>query len=437
MDKIKRKVEEFFQQDGIELKTINMAESCRMFLDEMKKGLEGVSSSLAMIPSYIDADKDVPVDEPIIVLDAGGTNFRAAVVSFDRDQKPVIKDYKKFLMPGSEGSVSKDELFNTMAGYIAGMVEESSRIGFCFSYPVEMLPNKDGRLIRRAKEIQVQGVEGELIGENLLAALRKLGCRSNKRVVLINDTVAALMAGKSLNAWRPFNSFLGFILGTGMNSCYIEKNSLIKKIGGIDWENSMVINVESGAYDKFPRGLVDLDLDKTLQDPGRYVFEKMVSGAYFGKLVLTVVKKGAREGIFSAGCARELLSIKELTTKDVTEFLKFPLQEEHPFRPSLEAGQPEDSAALFFMIDILMERAALFAAINLSSLGIKSGQGHHPCCPICITAEGTTFYRLKGFQEKLNFYLKKFLVKQNGLYYEFLQVNEAVLVGTAAAGLTN
>ena len=36
-----------------------------------------------MIPTYISIDKQIPAGERIIVVDAGGTNFRVATVVFD------------------------------------------------------------------------------------------------------------------------------------------------------------------------------------------------------------------------------------------------------------------------------------------------------------------------------------------------------------------
>ena len=38
---------------------------------QMVQGLEGKGGSLKMIPAYVDADKEVPTESPIIVLDAG------------------------------------------------------------------------------------------------------------------------------------------------------------------------------------------------------------------------------------------------------------------------------------------------------------------------------------------------------------------------------
>ena len=112
-------------------------------------------------------------------------------------------------MPGLEGEISKDEFFQTIAQYVRPLAEKCDRIGFCFSYPSEILPDKDGRLIHFCKEVQAPGVVGQLIGKNLLEALGM----PEKQIVLLNDTVATLLAGKSASLGRDYDSFIGFILG--------------------------------------------------------------------------------------------------------------------------------------------------------------------------------------------------------------------------------
>ncbi len=57
------------------------------FTYEMIKGLEGRESSLRMIPTYIEAENDFLTDVPVLAIDAGGTNFRAALIRFSVNRK--------------------------------------------------------------------------------------------------------------------------------------------------------------------------------------------------------------------------------------------------------------------------------------------------------------------------------------------------------------
>src|SRR5690606_27211586 len=140
--------------------------------------------------------------------------------------------------------------------------------------------NKDGKLIRFVKEIKAPQVQGQMIGENLKAAMKSAGISVEKHVVILNDTVTTLLAGIESFPHRRFSSYIGFILGTGTNACYIESNKNIKKTAGLDLAGSMVINAESGGYAKAPQGEFDKQLEASTKDPGVHSFEKKISGAY-------------------------------------------------------------------------------------------------------------------------------------------------------------
>ncbi|MGI6066494.1 MAG: hexokinase family protein [Bacillota bacterium] len=437
MERIRKKIDDFLTDHQMHYQQIDFTVNCRLFLEEMEKGLAGKDGSLKMIPTYIEPGGEIPREKPIIVVDAGGTNFRVALVSFDREKKPVIKKFKVFPMPGSTGEISKEDFFTSLARYTGEIINESDLIGFCFSYPTEILPDKDGRLICLTKELKVKDIEGELIGKNLLAALKKQGFNEEKKVVILNDTVATLLAGKTLSGERDFDSFIGFILGTGSNTCYIEENHNIGKIADLDPAKRMIINVESGSYGKAPRGVIDWEFDRSLKDPGHYLFEKMISGAYLGELILLTGKRAAASGIFSSGFSQSISDLAALKTIDVNDFFHYPPGSKNPLSRCLQNGSDEDALALYYLMDRIIERAAFLVAIKLSALMIKTGRGTDPRRPVCITADGTTFYRIKGLRDRVNYFLKKYLTDEKELYYEFVQVDNAPLIGAAIAGLTN
>jgi hexokinase len=85
----------------------------------------------------------------------------------------------------------------------------------------------------------------------------------------------------------------------------------------------------------------------------------------------------------------------------------------------------------------MVERAAKLTAINLSSAAIKCGKGRSPSRPVCIVAEGTTFYHLRSLKHKVEFYLTQYLTKEKDIYYDIVNVENATLIGAAIAGLTN
>ena len=437
IEKIRKNVSRFLKKNAMAPEDIDIDKYCNLFIEEMQKGLAGQNSSLEMIPTYIEVGREVPINQPVIVIDAGGANFRVATVYFNNEKNPVIENFNKYPMPGTKGKLITQEFFNMMAGYLKDVVEKSSNIGFCFSYAIEMFPNKDGKVIRLAKEVEVEGVKGQMIGENLIKAIKTSGHKGSKRVVVLNDTVTALLAGISSFPDRTFDSYVGFILGAGTNTCYVEQNKNIKKTKGLDPTKSQIINIESGGFAKGPMGKIDLQFDQSTINPGQGTFEKMISGAYFGPLCLRTIHTAADDGLFSNPIAGKLKKITKIETKDANDFLYHPIGRTNPLSAVFDARSEQDMVTLYYLLDTLAERAAKLVAIKLASATIKSGKGRNPCRPVCIVAEGTVFYQLKSLKQRVECYLKKYLDDEKSIYYEIVNVENATLIGAAIAGLTN
>jgi hexokinase len=441
VNNISSKACDFLKRHRMHPDQIDMDECCRIFLKDMDGGLAGRPGSLEMIPTYIETEKKVPTDEPVVVMDAGGTNFRVAVVHFNKDKQAVIENRLLYDMPGVEEEVSKERFFEIMADYVSDIVGKSSNIGFCFSYPAQIQPNKDGRLIRFSKEIKAPKVQGQLIGENLNGALAAMGVKEPKHIVILNDTVTTLLAGRAASFGKNYDSFVGFILGTGTNCAYIESNKNITKKPELDPAKSQIVNIESGGFGKAPLGSIDIEFDKSTKNPGEHTFEKMISGAYLGPLSLLTTRKAAQENLFSAITCERLVGLNELTTKDISDFLQKPLNEDNQLS-SIMANRHDDLAdtdllTLLNLIQSIVERAAKLTAINLSSAALKSGKGRDPNRPVCIVAEGTTFYKLHNLKPQVEHYLTQYLKEQKGIHYEIIAVENATLIGAAIAGLTN
>lgn len=437
MEKIRKRVKAFLSNRGMYYGDISIQDTCDIFLREMDRGLAGRKSSLAMLPTYIETEREVPRNKPVIVMDAGGTNFRAATITFTPAGEAVIADFKVYPMPGILTEVSREEFFGTMAGYVREIAGKSPNVGFCFSYPIEMFPSKDGRALYFSKEIKAPTAAGHMIGENMGQALRRLGLPERRHFVLLNDTVATLLAGRADTSGRKFDTYIGFILGTGTNTSYVEQNAKITKAKDLDPAKSQIVNVESGGFGKAPRGRIDKKFDAASVSPGVNTFEKMISGAYVGPLCLVTAIGAADAGLFSKTAAAKLDGIPVVTTKDVSNFLSRPEGGDNPLSVALADATQEDVVALYYLADALVERAAKLTAINLSSVSLKSGKGQNPCRPVCIVAEGTTFYRLKSLRRKTEYYLKQFLVEKKRVYYEIVTIENATLIGAAIAGLTN
>src|SRR6056297_489637 len=212
------KAQQFIKKHKLAATDINIKTLVDQFINDMDAGLQGRESSLMMIPTYIEADKALKPNEPVIAIDAGGTNFRTAKMYFDEKMHLVTENLKNGKMPAVDEELSKEDFFQAMASFLEEYRQESNKIGFCFSYAVEIFPNKDGKLLEWSKEVKAPEVVGEMVGKSMLEAMGDPG----KEVVILNDTVATLLAGKAATAGKDYDTYIGYILGTGTITCYIE-----------------------------------------------------------------------------------------------------------------------------------------------------------------------------------------------------------------------
>ena len=425
------KTQKFLKAHKLLAAELDMKSITDDFILEMKNGLDGKGGSLMMIPTYISAEGKINPNEPVVAIDAGGTNFRVVKMSFDQDMNLVTENLQQRKMPAVDEELSKKEFFATLAAYLNEYKDISEKIGFCFSYAVEIFPNKDGKLLEWSKEVKAPEVIGQMIGENMLQAMGT----PNKHIVLMNDTVSTLLAGQAATAGREFDTYLGFILGTGTNACYIEKNSNITKTPNLDMNGSQIINIESGNFNKMPRTDIDIAFDNTTKNPGRYSFEKMISGGYFGGLCTAALKTAAGEDVFCAETKVNLKNMGELTSEEVNKFVSGIDPKTNTLATQLATREDMDAAAE--IINALIQRSAKLTAASLAAVILKTGKAKSADKPILMTIEGTTFYKMNNFQVMFEAFLQGFLSGENRRYYEIVEVPNSSLIGAGIAAIVN
>ncbi len=424
-----------FEQCRAFLSSLGMSEGdvavpavCESILREMAAGLSEKAGSLKMLPTYIDLPPAPLPPNPVCVIDAGGTNFRVGLARFPASGPFQLDALVQTAMPGADHCLGKEAFFKTMADTVAETAARSERIGFCFSYPAEILPNRDGRLIRFVKEIKAPEVEGALIGKNLLAALGM-----HKPIVVLNDTVATLLAGKAAAGGKAYAGYVGFILGTGLNGSYVESCRHIAKLPGTS--GRQIINTELGAFDKIARGDIDVALDADTANPGVNTFEKMLAGGYIGPLVLRTLKRGAQDGFLPSTVAAALDGLGIFSAKELNLFLNAP-EGSNPLADVCRQSGGQTTGKCYGIALGLVTRAAKLSAAALAALCLKSGGGESPAAPICITAEGTTFQNLKHLRDLTYCHLHRYLTDERGVFFDLIAVKNATLKGAAIAGLT-
>ncbi len=427
------RVAQFIRDHGLDGSNQVATEIVAAFRGEMQAGLAGRPGSLPMIPSYLTTDTPVPAGQPIVVIDAGGTNLRIGVVTFDDAGKPRIEQLTRHRMPGTEAYISADDFFNTLADMVEPVAAAAPQIGFCFSYAAEITPDGDGRLLKWSKQILAPEVEGLMVGSGLAQRLAQRGFQP--QITVLNDTVAALLAGKSAGMARRYSSYVGYILGTGTNTACVVANRAITKLPHLDPAGQMIVNLESGGFNRLPRGPLDDQFDATTIDPGAYRLEKMTSGGYLGGIGLVALQAAAQAGLFTPDTATALHKLPRLDNKTLDDFC------DNPFLADNELAclplQDADRRTIQALGNAIYRRAARLAASTLAGVLLEMPEGNDPLAPICVNVDGSTFYRTRSvaFRSRFEAHLRD-LVEPTGKHYELIGVDDAPMIGAAVAGLT-
>ncbi len=399
-----------------------MEQLVKRFMDEMSAGLMGEPSSLLMIPSYIAPPEEFPQSGSAIAVDAGGTNLRIALVRFI-DGACEISHYSSSPMPGSRGSVSSEEFFAAIAELILPLTEFSWNIGFSFSYVAEIFPNLDGKIISFNKEVSVRGAEGKIIGQELVAALKAQGARGDFKFVLLNDTIASLLGGIEKMNLSQMDGLAGMVLGTGNNMCYMEKGERIKKLPEA---SDMIINCESGIFSGAFRGRSDEFVDASSEVPGDHLLEKMLSGAYHGKVISQTIKLAFEAGLLSGafGQITEPFSLSQID--------EFHIGKRNEISDMCTG---KDEERIREIIDDSFERAAKLLCANVAAVCLHAGGGKSEERPFYLVLEGSGFEKSLILPGKLNRHFNEFIKGYLNRHIKYVRTDGATIKGTALAAI--
>ena len=111
------KAKEFIKRHGMAPELSDPVALAELMVKDMEKGLEGKESSLPMIPTYISGEGEIPLGEKVVVIDAGGTNFRCGLASFTGSEWCVEKVSRQ-RMPGIEKPATWEEFIAFVADNI-------------------------------------------------------------------------------------------------------------------------------------------------------------------------------------------------------------------------------------------------------------------------------------------------------------------------------
>jgi len=256
--------------------------------DKIENGLKNDNTEVKSIPTYIHP-LSCGAEGQAVVLDWGGTNYRAAVINFTGGVANITpkKAGGKDLSATTTKGFSQEDLLAKQSEFVNEIeLPAKAPIGYCFSYPADCLPNGDAELIRWTKGIDIREMIGYPVGKPLLDYLNKSGKAEFTGIKVINDTVASLFAGLT----DPhFDAYIGLIVGTGTNmAAFVNANRIPKIDSSLNWQGLTPVNLESGNFN--PPHLTKYDelVDEKSDNKGSQRFEKAVSGMYIGQILREV-----------------------------------------------------------------------------------------------------------------------------------------------------
>ena len=417
-------VRAFLVRHGMLDESFNILRCAEKMRAEMEKGLNGGSSSYPMIPTWLSAKADVPENEPVVVIDAGGTNFRCGLVTFE---KGVCEERRvsKMTMPGVHSIATWEEFISFAADQIQELVFETDRIGFCFSYSADITPEIDGKVVCIDKEVEILGCEGQLVGKSLVEELERRGIHGKKAIVL-NDTAAVQLGGMARHRKDGYVCFFGQVSGTGSNTCCSVPGDRIGKLHGRGYD--MIINMESGMYSGFVQGDFDRQLDAESHNPGQKRFEKMTAGAYLGELCRLTLRGAAGDGLFSPACCN---AVNEMDTVESFQADQWAAGE----NLAVLHADAADAEVLSAIARYLFERSATLMCANLTGMALLTGAGRHE--KSAVIAEGSLVQKNRVYRPALEKLIHETMREGLGLDITLLVEEETTMVGTAAAALLN
>ncbi len=420
---------------------IKVEEAAALLVEDMQNGLKAVSqtaSSMDMIPLWKSIPTERPTNKNVIIIDAGGTNFRTALVHFDKNGQPDISSFFKYKMPALDKEMTNEEFFDAIADYLQPLKDSAETVSFCFSFAITIFPDGGGEAIKLSKEIKLPKITECKINEGLMQALLRKGWTSIKKVIMVNDTAAVLLSGTiaQKNRVPVYDSFIGFVLGTGLNSAYVEYGKIEKIKGTSFYGKPQIIVCESGKSCKIPQSEFDKELSENSKLKNEYFLERMCSGRYLGQLCSIALRRAAQCSIFSKEVNSKIQDIPDFTTEQISVFLKEQNYAENIFSRIIPENEiSSDYAKIYWICAAFFERAARLAAAVLAAAAIKCGKGVSSEKPICIMGNGSVF--LHGFfiKEKIFAYLYEFLTEKKGIHFALKTSEDSVTLGTAIAGL--
>jgi len=216
--------------------------------------------------------------------------------------------------------------------YSKKVPQGSITLGFNFPCPFRPTGPASGILTNWNKGYDVEGVLGQDVALMLQNALDNSGLRNIRVSVLLNDTMATLLAG----SYGPSTQsvLVGVMLGTSTNAVYQQRiedipiknfpsrfqldREWVKNWDNMEYSKSdkqktMIVNTEWGAFGELSGDLdavkteFDVKVDRQSMNEGKDTLTKLMCGMYTGEITRLILHKLHKEGYLLPDREQEFL----------------------------------------------------------------------------------------------------------------------------------
>ncbi|XP_005458980.2 putative hexokinase HKDC1 isoform X1 [Oreochromis niloticus] len=397
------------------------------FQAEMKKGLSAESSAAAavkMLPTHVRSTPDGSEKGQFLALDLGGSKFKVLQVKV-REGMGVRKggvEMEEKIYPISKELLNgrAPELFDHVSKSLKDFLrvknislEKKHPLAFTFSFPCEQTRLDKGLLLSWSKNCRARGLQGKDVVQALREAIDRTGGMDIEVLAMVNDTVATMMTCGFDDQYCD----VGLIIGTGTNACYMEELRHVDLVEGD--EGRMCVNTEWGGFgdDGALNDYItefDQDVDATSINPGKQIFEKMVSGMYLGELVRLVVLKMTKLGQLFDGLVSDALMTKgKITTAHVAAMEEYKNGLKNTRDILVELGlnpSQDDCIAVQHVSTIVSFRSSNLVAAGLAAILTRIKQNRHlRALRITVGVDGTVYKTHPQYPKRLHKVVRRLL----------------------------
>ncbi|TKS70013.1 putative hexokinase HKDC1 [Collichthys lucidus] len=397
------------------------------FQAEMKKGLSSESNAAAavkMLPTHVRSTPDGTEKGQFLALDLGGSKFKVLQVKVREGmgikRGGVEMEERTYPIPKELLIGKGTELFGHVSESLKDFLhqrnislEKKHPLAFTFSFPCEQTALDQGFLLDWGKNYRPRGLQGKDVVQTLREAIDRTGGLDVEVLAMVNDTVATMMTCGFDDEYCE----VGLIIGTGTNACYMEELRHIDLVEGD--EGRMCVNTEWGGFgddDSLNDYITefDRDVDAASNNPGKQIFEKMISGMYLGELVRLVVLKMAKLGLLFDGRVSDALRTKgKITTAHVAamEEYKNGLKNTKDILTELDLNPTSDDCiAVQHVSTIVSFRSSNLAAAGLAAILSRIKQNRNlRSLRITVGVDGTVYKTHPQYPKRLHKVVRRLL----------------------------